>query len=256
MKIEQKDKKTIFTYKDMSIKLLELEKNLFRIKISGFDDLEPHEKMICKGSFIDYCQLKNLSILTEENTSENNYLLNFGFTIFRSKTLYYKKLESKKENSTPIRYKSLQEVSEAFFIKTFVKSVFDYEEKDGYSDVDYFEYLKGLAEDKYNDNWWKLAFLNDEPIGVILPQIFPDNEKEGTLYYIGLIEKYRNKGYGKRMHLDGLHFLNDFGATDYFGSTINSNLAMKKVFEVNDCKVEAIQNFFRLEDPKDSLNTI
>lgn len=246
MNIEQKDNKTFFKIKDSSIKILELEKGLYRIRIDNLESLTNDEKQNFISEFSDYCKKNEISLLTFQNTIENKYLADFGFQIYRTKTLFQKKLDQVESFDKKLTYKSIKEVSEIVFKNTFVKAVKDYEEKDGYSNEDYFDYLKELAEDKYNEENWKLVFKNDEPIGVILPQIFPDNEKEGTLYFIGLVEEHRNNGYGKEMHLVGLNNLYEKGATDYIGSTLNSNEAMTKVFQKNNCEVETIQNFFKI----------
>jgi ribosomal protein S18 acetylase RimI-like enzyme len=245
MIITKKDNKTFFTEKDTSIKILELEKGLNRIRIDNFDSLAQDEKQTFISEFTDYCKKNEISLLTSENNIENNYLADFGFQIYRTKTLFQKKLNKIEEFDKKLCYKSISEVTEVVFKTIFIKAVTDFEEKDGYSNEDYFDYLKELAEDKYNEENWKLVLKNDEPIGVILPQIFPDNEKEGTLYFLGLLEDQRNKGYGKEMHLEGLNILFENGATEYIGSTLNSNQAMTKLFHKNKCEIQTIQYFFK-----------
>lgn len=246
MIIEQKENKTFFRIEESSIKLFELEKGLYRIRIDKLEELNSEDKGIMIDKFIEFSKENNCSILTEENKPENNFLLDLGFEVYRSKTLFNKKLTKLEIIENELTYKSLKDLTKPEFLETFISSVTDYEEMDGMNETDYLDYLIELAEDKFDASNWKIAYLNNQPIGVILPQIFPDNDKEGTLYFVGLIKEYRNKGFGKDIHLEGLNCLYNLGATDYIGSTLNTNLAMIKLFKKNNCEVEVVQNFFRL----------
>lgn len=247
MNIEKIDNKIFFTVKDSSIWILEQAKDLYRIKIENLDSLAQNEKQNFISAFSDYCKKNNVSLLTSVDNKENQHLIDFGFQIYRTKTLYQKQLEKIEIFDGKLNYKSIKEVTEDVFKRTFNETILDYEEKDGYSNEGFFDFLKQLAGDKYNENHWKLVLQNEEPIGVILPQIFPNNEKVGSLFFLGLVEKYRNKGLGKEIHIEGLNTLYENGATEYIGSTLNSNKAMESVFQKNNCRVLTIQNFFKVK---------
>lgn len=92
-----------------------------------------------------------------------------------------------------------------------------------------------LAENEFYPENWYIAFLGNDPIGLILPQKFPDSLKEGTLYVIGIVPQFRQKGFSKILHIKGLQILISLGINRYVGSTDVGNSAMIKVFSANGC---------------------
>ena len=84
--------------------------------------------------------------------------------------------------------------------------------------------------------------------GVLLPQIYPDIQTEGTLYYIGVAPERRGEGWGKRLHAHGLALLASRGATRYVGSTDLRNEPMVRVFRHNRCNDRGVQVMYRNEE--------
>jgi RimJ/RimL family protein N-acetyltransferase len=246
MNIEQKESLIVFSKEQFVLKLYHLKGDLYRIRITDYDKLDSKSKMDANTFFKAYCATNSIQILTEEHKHENAFLIELGFSIYRSKFLFRKNLEKPIDVAYSLEYKSIQEVSEALFLDVFEKSVIDYEESDGLNGKEYFNFLKELAEDKYDENSWYIVCDENIPIGVLLPQVFADNEKEGTIFFIGLIKEFRNKRFATEMHLKGLNDLYSKGVATYYGSTLISNYAMFQVFKKNNCDVEATQNYFEL----------
>ena len=71
------------------------------------------------------------------------------------------------------------------------------------------EYVDGLKEIDFNPEWWKLGYINDTPVGLILPQRF--NETEGTINYVGVLPEHRGKGYGLVLLAEGTRILVENG---------------------------------------------
>ena len=88
---------------------------------------------------------------------------------------------------------------------------------------------------------WKVATTDKQIVGIILPDIFSDEPKKGTLGYIGVTSSFRQKGWAKILHAKGLEEITKLGATKYWGSTHVENIAMAKVFESNGCTLAGIR---------------
>lgn len=86
------------------------------------------------------------------------------------------------------------------------------------------------------ENMFTVYIVENKPVGVVLPHIEPDTDKEGRLFWIGIHPKYRRKGYGESLHLLGLYRLqNDFKAETYVGATEMDNKPMRKIMLSNGC---------------------
>lgn len=103
----------------------------------------------------------------------------------------------------------------------------------------------------YNEHFalnWKLATLNNRNVGIILPDIFPDTPKKGTLAYIGILPEFQKKGYSKILHAKGLEELSKLGVSEYIGSTHIKNISMQKCFKANDCSLVGVRKYWTHEN--------
>ncbi|MBN1971259.1 MAG: hypothetical protein JXR48_16175 [Candidatus Delongbacteria bacterium] len=246
MKIEKSERGIILDYLTSKIKLTQIDGNLYTIKIVDFYDLSDIDQKKFGNFFKSFCNERKIRIFTNEARPENIFLKSLNYKIYKSKILYKKTLTEIKPISTHLIFKPITEISHEIFIETFTKSLEDYHETDGLNCLEYFNYLKSHAGNTFNEIEWKVVFHKNEPIGVLFPQVYSDNVEEGTIFYIGLIPKYRKMGFGRSIHLEGLNCLYRMGVKTYFGSTLKSNLGMQMLFKFNDCKIEAHQNFFTL----------
>ncbi|TFJ92338.1 GNAT family N-acetyltransferase [Lentibacillus salicampi] len=100
------------------------------------------------------------------------------------------------------------------------------------------KFLKGMKTElpSQADNMYTVYMVDGEPIGVVLPHIEPDTDKEGRMFWIGVHPVFRGKGYGRLLHLIGLYRLqHEFGATSYYGVTKVDNTPMQNVMSANGC---------------------
>lgn len=97
------------------------------------------------------------------------------------------------------------------------------------------------AEVAFDPSYWLVAYLDDEPAGLVFAQRYYDKMEEGSIFMIGLIEHYRGKGYGKILHAKGLAMLGEMGCTGYIGSTDIENPPMLKIFQQNGCNLTRIR---------------
>lgn len=100
-----------------------------------------------------------------------------------------------------------------------------------------FAELVDAAGSLFDPEGWYLVDDADGPLGVVLPQAYPDVPTLGTLLYIGVLPERRGAGLGRELHQYGLQILAERGCTDYAGSTDLANVAMQRVFELNGCPV-------------------
>jgi ribosomal protein S18 acetylase RimI-like enzyme len=89
---------------------------------------------------------------------------------------------------------------------------------------------------------WVIAYLDEEPIGVVFAQRYDDKPEEGSLFFIGVIPEFRGKRFGKILHAKGLEMLSDIGVKEYVGSTDIQNEAMIRTFTANGCMLYAIRD--------------
>jgi hypothetical protein len=239
------DNKLVFTCKSANIKLINQDDKLYRIRFFNIDDLSSEEQENFLSDFVRYSKENKFEFITEENTETDSWLKKLNFQVYRTKLLYKKDLTENVQTNSKLNYKSIAEVSLPTFLKTFEEVVQDDEERGTQTEKEYFVSIQALAEEKYDEKNWDLVFEEEKPIGVLMPQVFPDAENEGTMFYLGLTKENRGKGYGKEIHVEGLNRLYKRGVTDYIGSTLKSNVSMNKVFEANKCELETTQNFYK-----------
>ena len=99
---------------------------------------------------------------------------------------------------------------------------------------------KFIAESKdgffYRDEWWKVGLdSSGKIVGFVLPVIYQgcarDGLEEATLYYIGVLPEYRQRGFGVDLLLAGTKILQDIGVWRVFCDTDVNNTPMISTFE-------------------------
>jgi ribosomal protein S18 acetylase RimI-like enzyme len=109
-----------------------------------------------------------------------------------------------------------------------------------------FQELVDMAGERYDPESWFVALIEGEVVGVLLPQVFPDAESEGTLFYVAVLPQFRGRGFGRALHASGLSMLAGRGAEKYVGSTDMRNEPMLRIFEANGCLRTTTQFFYKL----------
>ncbi|MBX9974722.1 GNAT family N-acetyltransferase [Cytobacillus firmus] len=111
------------------------------------------------------------------------------------------------------------------------------------------KFLKSMKTElpEQADKMFTVYTVNSEPAGAVFPHLEPDRDREGRMFWIGIHPDFKGKGYGKNLHLIGLHRLqHDFKAEKYLGVTRADNAAMRKVMEANGC-IQERNSVFSLE---------
>lgn len=201
-------------------------------------------------AFCHYLFSLDIEILSwdkPEKETLNKHLEKSGFEIYKKKLFFEKNLENYfRPYDNLFEFKTLTEVAEKAFIEMMVNaSVGDPFEDMSSNPEKEFQELVDYAGEKFNSDWWKIVYLNNMPIGVILPQIFAHTSDEGTLFYLGIIPEFRGKGFGKIIHSIGLDFLRSKNILKYKGSTDIENKSMISIFRKNDCLQTASQLIFK-----------
>jgi RimJ/RimL family protein N-acetyltransferase len=171
-----------------------------------------------------------------------------GFVIDKKKVFVEKDLAGyRATHDDPFAYRPLSEVGEPAFIGIMTEAAAGdpFEDASTRDPEEDFRDLKTYAGAKFDATRWKVAYLDDEPVGVVLPQEFPNDKKEGTLFYVAVRPRFRGRGFGKVLHASGLAFLADQGLLRYFGSTDTRNHPMMRIFAVNGCEQTGRQFFYK-----------
>ncbi|GAA1371529.1 GNAT family N-acetyltransferase [Luteococcus sanguinis] len=136
---------------------------------------------------------------------------------------------------------SLAEMGEEDFVRVLLRA----SEGDPYDTstpetaAEDFRELVEAAGDRFEPGGWLVVSDAEGEIGVVLPQVFPDDPTAGTLFYLAVVPGRRGRGLGRQLHRLGLSELRRRGANTYLGSTGASNAPMTAIFAANGCRVAA-----------------
>ncbi len=182
-----------------------------------------------------------------ERTRFNDALRAAGFRDHRRKLFVMRDLTDDLPPGGSFTWRTLAEVGEEAFVELMTRSSDD----DPFPDDDFdpqeeWRELVAHAGEAFDPDRWRVAIVDGEPAGVVLPTPYPDAPTEGTLSYIGILPAFRGRGLGRDLHASGLRLLADAGCTVYKGSTDQRNEPMARVFARNGCPVDGIQLFLKL----------
>ena len=171
-----------------------------------------------------------------------------GFEVEKKKAFVARGLDGElPERAVDFTFRSLFEVGKPAFLRTMIEAAqgdpFE-DVTDGDPEADFDELVEG-AGNRFDPADWMLAQVGDDVVGVVLPQEFPGDGQEGTLFYVAVLPAFRGRGYGRALHASGLAMLAERGVTRYVGSTDTRNEAMLKVFCANGCAQTGTQLFYR-----------
>jgi GNAT superfamily N-acetyltransferase len=171
-----------------------------------------------------------------------------GFTIDRKKALVSRRLDDDlPEPGVAFAFRSLFDVGRDAYVSMMTEAAKgdpfeNMEERDPEAD---FQELVEMAGEKFDPASWFAAIVEGETVGVVLPQVLPDDETEGTLFYVAVFPRFRGRGLGRALHAAGLAMLRERGVSEYFGSTDTRNEPMLRIFAANGCERAATQLFFK-----------
>lgn len=190
-----------------------------------------------------------LSWESPEKAAFNSLLESQGFRAHKKKIFVEKDIKGyTSPYEDPFIYKSLLDTGREYFVKTMTEAA----EGDPFEGVKEspdqdFQDLIDYAGESFNPALWLIAFLGEEPLGVVLPQVFADDKTTGSLFYVGIRPPFRGKGYGKVLHARGLQQL-AASVGNYKGSTDSANTAMARIFRANGCVQTGVQVYYRVRE--------
>ncbi len=183
-----------------------------------------------------------------EDDATNSAMEAVGFVVGRRKVFVERNIaEYESPYEDDFTYKTLAELGEERFLELMARASEGdpFEDSTARDTLADFRELVDYAGDKFDPTWWRAAYRNGTPVGVVLPQEFADRDAEGSLFYVGVLPQFRGHGYGKRLHAAGLEFMARNGIEHYVGSTDSRNMPMLAVFAANECKSTGTQLFYK-----------
>ena len=144
-----------------------------------------------------------------------------GFGVEQEKLRYIREGANLPEYTHSMIFKSVAEIGEELFVSTVEGVTVNTLDQLMAADAARLgprraaqEYVDGLKELDFNADWWRLGYVDDEIVGLILPQRFDDTQ--GAINYIGVLPKYRGKGYGLPLLVEGTRLLVEGGVTKIY----------------------------------------
>jgi ribosomal protein S18 acetylase RimI-like enzyme len=151
-----------------------------------------------------------------------------------------------------LSYKSLRDLDEAIFIDVLGQCLSGISARD--FDVSnpekQFRDLISFAGTNFQPQNWFIALMDQDVAGMVLPQSYGDDSPgDGSLFFIGVVPKFRRQGLGRSLHAKGLAVLSSMGLKRYIGSTDVLNSPMLRVFKANGCEFYKIRLFDHSGEP-------
>jgi GNAT superfamily N-acetyltransferase len=182
----------------------------------------------------------------KESEALNGALARSGFRVTKRKVLVERSVTGYRSPYVDaLEYRSLDAAGRAEFVRALAAAAEGdpFEDRPDRDPEREFQELVDYAGERFDPAAWMVASLDDETVGVVLPQVFAGRGDEGTLFYVGVVPPFRGRGYGRVLHATGLESLARRGVTKYVGSTDERNAAMLAVFAANGCVRTGIQLF-------------
>lgn len=204
-----------------------LSKSLKIMKKQGFKKAGVHIYSD-KSDYVNY-----LDLLKKNN-----------FKIIQEKKSFMLTDDSKITSLNRLRYKNLEEVGKDNFVEAIKKvTVKTLDEEDLENIKEYGEekaaekYFNTLKDIEFNPKMWKLAFLNDEFVGLVIPQVF--SETTGAINYIGVIPEMRGNGYVFDLLNEGINSLHSKGIEKIIADIDINNFPLEKALIKNNFKLDS-----------------
>ncbi|UOQ45168.1 GNAT family N-acetyltransferase [Halobacillus salinarum] len=190
----------------------------------------------------------HLSLLIRDDFPQDidRKLMDSGFSVHDTLIFVRKELAEHKPGPSPYCLKTIPEVQENFFKKTWKKCMKDSFNSAAYLNMDeQMESVKKELGEGY-ERTCQIAYEGEREIGVVMPHIEPDTQEEGRLFYFGLLPEFRGRGKSVPLYNQALTLLKaEFGAAYAIGATSLNNLPMRRVFQKNGCETTGIYKVFK-----------
>jgi ribosomal protein S18 acetylase RimI-like enzyme len=232
------------------LKLRKLEKQYYEFeKIHFVNQQNTILYNLLEKRFYAFVKKNKITIVSENRAidrNQNRFMKESGLKKY-SKQSFSKNLKDFKSNYEDIfEYRSPGEAGLLKFFRASRTSA-DNPIKQYKQFQKYFNKIKKYLRNDTDIENWKIVSLKKINIGVIMPYVFPENPKQGTILNFGLKPEFRGRGYGRIVHAKALELLKEMGVKKYLGSTEITNHAMLRIFELNGCKKRSLRHFFYAE---------
>ena len=227
---------------ELSVKVLNMSGNTYRLKFFGDLDSDEYDNIVAQ--FVAKTKGQGIRVIAT-NTPRMlviDFLEAAGMQVQSTKILYSKVLTDTSSELffTPVAAGSIP-FSE---FKVLFREVSEGDPEIS-DDIDAeLEEMIEMAGDQYNIDNWKLAYREGTCVGLVCPQLYPDEPSIGSIFYLGLRPDFREKGWGSKLHADGLALLKQRNAEKYMGSTRLENQPMNNIFRKNGCEEVVRQLFY------------
>jgi RimJ/RimL family protein N-acetyltransferase len=204
------------------------------------DDSIPIGTTLLKDALDRMIEQGTIRISAQVNSKETNHksyeqiYLSSGFELYQEKlrfTLHQSAYTPVVEQR--LQYKTLQDVGVETYvnaIKLVSKNTFDLDDQKTIAEFGEDEaakqYFACLQDIDYTPLRWKLGYVQDRLVGLVVPQAF--DEKVGAINYIGVVPEERGKGYSLDLLSAGAESLFQVGINEVIADIDRDNLPLKK----------------------------
>jgi len=179
----------------------------------------------------------NLYNDTEQYQDILNLFLQSGFIVKQTKKSYtYENPEPPHRHGT-LTYHTIGDAGDEAFIKAIMEVTAGTLDKLMAEDAARLggenaakEYFDNIKIYDFNPDWWRLGYLNDELIGLIVPQKFDDTA--GGINYVGVLPQHRGNGYGAMLIAEGTYILHKSGIRKVIADIDAGNYPMAAALEL------------------------
>lgn len=192
------------------------------------------------------CDILALSWDKKDDRPYEDILLGLHFSVEQEKAYYSRSLaEWKSPYEDPLTYRPLVEAGRNSLLQILGEvRAGDHGESPEIPVQESFQALFESMSQPFALRW-RAAYLTNEIVGIVFPDIYPDEPSKGTIAYIGIRPRFRGRGLARILHARALSDLAALSATTYIGSTHMLNTAMRKVFESNGCTLTGIRRHWK-----------
>lgn len=197
------------------------------------------------NNIINYCTSEKIKMCMFNIKMENpnfevikEILQNLNFTIKKGEYITVKgPVDNVTDPVTKLSFLCVKDAGKEVFLDTWSKCVIGTkEEKSRLTMEEQFEAMVEEIGDQYLKNF-HIVYDDGNPIGMITPLIEPNTDnKEGRIFYTGLIPSARGKKYGSIIFQKTLYLLKKLGA-EYVIDGTEDNKALLRIFDQNHLKI-------------------
>ena len=188
------------------------------------------------------------SVLSFDRDADWNAMLEgAGYREHRRKAFVERDLTTLEEFEIPFEWEPLSRVGDANMLAVLDRAAAGdpFNEGEPRDPQREWDELIDYAGKMLDRDLWRIALLDGEPVGVVLPQAFDEDPPRGTLAYVAVLPRWRGKGLGRLLHRSGLQLLAEAGVKNYVGSSDVRNVPMLKTFAHNGCETVSTQIYYR-----------